>query len=235
MERSRSWVSRLRTGPLPSVMLTQSGRYDIFLTCPPLYTEMFDKQQANSIFWSPQGQFLVLAGLRRSVACAWGSSCDLLCAGCRKCIVCVCLQHEWRSHLRGHVRLHFDEHSRALHGLWRGVGPNRSLRGHLRLLVEPQGNAAPSRWGISTRAWVYCLRIHTKQTKKSFDHVLYLCVGGQRVLAVDISGPSPSEEQQRSLLSAALETQTSFPAQCRSNQGKQGRLYGSRCQRFWIQ
>lgn len=29
--------------------------------------EMFDKQQANSIFWSPQGQFLVLAGLRRSV------------------------------------------------------------------------------------------------------------------------------------------------------------------------
>lgn len=33
----------------------------------PLLTEMFDKQQANSIFWSPQGQFLVLAGLRRSV------------------------------------------------------------------------------------------------------------------------------------------------------------------------
>lgn len=28
---------------------------------------MFDKQQANSIFWSPQGQFMVLAGLRRSV------------------------------------------------------------------------------------------------------------------------------------------------------------------------
>ncbi|MEQ2181025.1 translation initiation factor eIF-3b like protein [Goodea atripinnis] len=26
--------------------------------------EMFDKQQANSIFWSPQGQFMVLAGLR---------------------------------------------------------------------------------------------------------------------------------------------------------------------------
>uniref|UniRef100_A0A4W5MJB6 Translation initiation factor beta propellor-like domain-containing protein n=1 Tax=Hucho hucho TaxID=62062 RepID=A0A4W5MJB6_9TELE len=25
---------------------------------------MFDKQQANSIFWSPQGQFMVLAGLR---------------------------------------------------------------------------------------------------------------------------------------------------------------------------
>uniref|UniRef100_A0AAZ3SMI8 Eukaryotic translation initiation factor 3 subunit B n=1 Tax=Oncorhynchus tshawytscha TaxID=74940 RepID=A0AAZ3SMI8_ONCTS len=26
--------------------------------------QMFDKQQANSIFWSPQGQFMVLAGLR---------------------------------------------------------------------------------------------------------------------------------------------------------------------------
>lgn len=41
--------------------------------------EMFDKQQANSIFWSPQGQFLVLAGLRRSVKCQsvslWGSQC----------------------------------------------------------------------------------------------------------------------------------------------------------------
>lgn len=29
--------------------------------------EMYDKQQANTIFWSPQGQFLVLAGLRRCV------------------------------------------------------------------------------------------------------------------------------------------------------------------------
>lgn len=29
--------------------------------------EMFDKQQANTIFWSPQGQFVVLAGLRRWV------------------------------------------------------------------------------------------------------------------------------------------------------------------------
>lgn len=28
---------------------------------------MFDKQQANTIFWSPQGQFVVLAGLRRWV------------------------------------------------------------------------------------------------------------------------------------------------------------------------
>ncbi|XP_012878964.1 PREDICTED: eukaryotic translation initiation factor 3 subunit B [Dipodomys ordii] len=27
-------------------------------------SEMFDKQQANTIFWSPQGQFVVLAGLR---------------------------------------------------------------------------------------------------------------------------------------------------------------------------
>lgn len=36
---------------------------------------MFDKQQANSIFWSPQGQFLVLAGLRRSVLIKF----DVLC------------------------------------------------------------------------------------------------------------------------------------------------------------
>lgn len=31
---------------------------------------MFDKQQANTIFWSPQGQFVVLAGLRRWVSAA---------------------------------------------------------------------------------------------------------------------------------------------------------------------
>lgn len=29
------------------------------------FPETFDKQQANTIFWSPQGQFVVLAGLRR--------------------------------------------------------------------------------------------------------------------------------------------------------------------------
>uniref|UniRef100_A0A8C2G202 Eukaryotic translation initiation factor 3, subunit Bb n=1 Tax=Cyprinus carpio TaxID=7962 RepID=A0A8C2G202_CYPCA len=29
-----------------------------------VFPEMFDKQQANSIFWSPQGQFMVLAGMR---------------------------------------------------------------------------------------------------------------------------------------------------------------------------
>lgn len=46
------------------------------------------------------------------------------------------------------------------------------------------------------------------------------CAGGQRVLVVDVSGPSSSEEQQRSLLSAALEAQTSLPAQWRPNQGK---------------
>lgn len=51
------------------------------------------------------------------------------------------------------------------------------------------------------------------------------CAGGQRVLAVDVSGPSPSEEQQRSLLSAALEAQTSLPAQRRPNQGEKGRLH----------
>lgn len=45
------------------------------------------------------------------------------------------------------------------------------------------------------------------------------CVGGQCVLAVDIPGSSPSEEQQGPLLSAALETQTSYPPQCRPDQG----------------
>lgn len=50
------------------------------------------------------------------------------------------------------------------------------------------------------------------------------CAGGQRLLAVDVPGPSPSEEQQRSLLSAALETQTSLPAQRRPNQGEPGPL-----------
>lgn len=29
----------------------------------------------------------------------------------------VCFQHEWSSRFRGHVRLHHDEHSGALHGL----------------------------------------------------------------------------------------------------------------------
>lgn len=38
---------------------------------------MFDKQQANSIFWSPQGQFLVLAGLRRSVLISLIFGCDI--------------------------------------------------------------------------------------------------------------------------------------------------------------
>ena len=30
-----------------------------------LYTETFDKKQVNSIFWSPNGQFCILAGLRK--------------------------------------------------------------------------------------------------------------------------------------------------------------------------
>lgn len=47
---------------------------------------MFDKQQANSIFWSPQGQFLVLAGLRRSVK----SVC--LC-------VCICVSDRYKKPL----------------------------------------------------------------------------------------------------------------------------------------
>lgn len=51
--------------------------------------------------------------------------------------------------------------------------------------------------------------------KKSFPCVL----GGQRILAVDVPGPPASKEQQGSLLSAAVETQTPHPAQRRPDQG----------------
>lgn len=44
----------LKSGTVPSQVLASLA-------------EMFDKQQANTIFWSPQGQFVVLAGLRRWV------------------------------------------------------------------------------------------------------------------------------------------------------------------------
>lgn len=47
----------------------------------------------------------------------------------------------------------------------------------------------------------------------------YSTVGGQRILAVDIPGSSTSEEQQGPLLSATLETKTSYPAQRRTDQG----------------
>lgn len=140
---------------------------------------MFDKQQANSIFWSPQGQFMVLAGLRRSVLCvcvcmwqtpkatddklnnfsdtSYESSAPDSNSDLRHTVlmcVCVCIderhthvfinlslfvQYERSSCLCGHVRLHNDEHCRALHGLWCGMGPDRTLCRHLRLLVEPQG------------------------------------------------------------------------------------------------
>ena len=36
----------------------------IFVSCKML-TETFDKKSCNHLFWSPNGQFLVLAGLRR--------------------------------------------------------------------------------------------------------------------------------------------------------------------------
>lgn len=53
------------------------------------------------------------------------------------------------------------------------------------------------------------------EIKKSYPYVL----GGQRILAVDVPGPPASEEQQGSLLSAAVETQTPNPAQRRPDQG----------------
>lgn len=48
-------------------------RHDFSQPLPSFLAEMFDKQQANTIFWSPQGQFVVLAGLRRWVS-AWCTS-----------------------------------------------------------------------------------------------------------------------------------------------------------------
>lgn len=65
---------------------------------------------------------------------------------------------------------------------------------------------------------VSLLKIHREQIILSPPS--FFCAGGQRILVVDISGPSPSEEQQRSLLPAALETQTPLPAQRRPDQGK---------------
>ena len=47
------WPQSLRPGLSPAL---------------PSLSEAFDKQQANTIFWSPQGQFVVLAGLRRWVS-----------------------------------------------------------------------------------------------------------------------------------------------------------------------
>lgn len=142
-------------------------------------------------------------------------------------LVCVCLfffhmhnclfsaQHERSSCLRWHIRLHYDEHSRALHGLWRGVGPDWSLRRHLRLLVEPQGAQRPV---TPQLLWEVLTCTHCLFFFKTF-YGFYVCVGGQCILAVDVPGPSASEEQQGPLLSAALETQTPHPAQCRPDQG----------------
>lgn len=50
-------------------------------------------------------------------------------------------------------------------------------------------------------------------------------LGGQCVLAVDVPGPAPPEEQQGSVLSAALETKTSNPAQHRTDKGTVSSLY----------
>lgn len=63
------WSENPRTHPGPSDTPV-CPVFTVALTFPLFSTEMFDKQQANSIFWSPQGQFLVLAGLRRSVDCS---------------------------------------------------------------------------------------------------------------------------------------------------------------------
>lgn len=67
-----------------------------------------------------------------TTACAHEAVCaDRLCA--------LSPQYERCLGLRRHFRLYGHEHRRALHGLRRGVGPYRALRGHLCVLVEPQG------------------------------------------------------------------------------------------------
>lgn len=56
-----SYVDFVFAGSPHEVHWHQPSQVLVFLA------EMFDKQQANTIFWSPQGQFVVLAGLRRWV------------------------------------------------------------------------------------------------------------------------------------------------------------------------
>ena len=59
------------------------------------------------------------------------------------------------------------------------------------------------------------MKIHAKLALTPFFSVL----GGQCILAVDVPGSSPPEEQQGPLLSAPLETQTSHPARRGADQG----------------
>lgn len=65
-DRASEWVNG-RRAPSEDVHCPND---DVWIKRALSPAEMFDKQQANSIFWSPQGQFLVLAGLRRSVTSA---------------------------------------------------------------------------------------------------------------------------------------------------------------------
>ena len=57
------------------------------------------------------------------------------------------------------------------------------------------------------------------QPKLSVSSSVFVCVclGGQRLLAVDIPGPSAAEEQQGPLLSAPVETSTSHAARRRGD------------------
>lgn len=84
--------------------------------------------------------------------------------------------------------------------------------------------AAPIDWSRvlpSSVTVAHCTCVGNSHCELTSFSLLFSCVrlGGQRILAVDVPGSSPSEEQQGPLLSAALETQTSHPAQRRPDQG----------------
>lgn len=52
-------------------------------------------------------------------------------------------------------------------------------------------------------------------------------LGGQRLLAVDIPGPSAAEDQQGTLLPAAVEAPSSLSPESRGNKGEMGSDVGS--------
>lgn len=166
---------------------------------------------------------------------------------CKQCFV-LPVQHEWCLSICWHVGLHHDEHRGALHGLGCGVGPHGQIHCHLCVLVEPQGTAAPlfptpacSSSGIGKGYWLGRENEHLSlfewlNLHHSFKQLflstpvlswslfwLSCCTalpGGQCILVMDLPRPSASEKQQRQVLSAALETTTSYPAQRGSDKGR---------------
>lgn len=61
-----------------------------------------------------------------------------------------------------------------------------------------------------------------------FVQNVFIDLGGQRLLAVDIPGPSAAEEQQGTLLPAAVEAPSTLSPVSRGNKGGMGSDAGSR-------